>query len=236
MTVERVDAGACVEKLKRAAGYRAADFVRDGMVVGLGSGSTTRYVTLRLGEKLRSGELCDLVAVPTSERTAVLAHRQGIPLTTLEEHRRIDLTIDGADEVDPELNLIKGLGGYLLREKIVAFATEREIIVVDQSKLVRTLGTRSPVPVEVVRFGWLNTQAALAGTGASPVLRRVEGVPYVTDEGNYIIDCTYPGIESPGALAARLNAIPGVVENGLFLGVADLVVVASPSGVSILER
>ena len=225
-----------MEELKRAAGFRASDFVRDGMVVGLGSGSTARHAILRVAEKLRSGVLRGVIAIPTSEGTARLAHREGIPLGTLEEHSHIDLTIDGADEVDPNLDLIKGLGGCLLREKIVALATAREIIVVDESKLVQTLGTKSPVPVEVIRFGWRTTQAALAKTGARPVLRKVERSPYLTDEGNYIVDCTYQGIESPGELALCLNAIPGVVENGLFLGVADLVVVASPSGITVMER
>ena len=225
-----------VEESKRAAGYRAASFVRDGMVVGLGSGSTARYATLRVADRLRRNELRDVVAIPTSEETARLAGQGGIPLATLAEHAQIDVTIDGADEVDPQLDLIKGLGGCLLREKIVASATAQEIIVVDDSKLVQTLGSRNPVPVEVIRFGWRNTQAALANTGAQAVLRRIRGETYLTDEGNYIIDCTYEGIESPRELMPRLNAIPGVVENGLFLGMADLVVVGSPSGVTILER
>ena len=236
LAIARDRSGASIEALKRAAGHRAADFVRDGMVVGLGSGSTARHAILRVADRLRRSELRDVVAIPTSEETARLARHEGIPLATLARHAQIDVTIDGADEVDPHFNLIKGLGGCLLREKIVAFATAKEIIVVDESKLVQTLGTRSPVPVEVIRFGWRNTRAALAETGAQPVLRQVGEAPYVTDEGNYIVDCTYEGIESPGELMLRLNAIPGVVENGLFLGVADLVVVASPSGVAVLER
>jgi len=233
---ERKRSGESVEEFKRAAGYRAADLVRDGMVVGLGSGSTARYAILRVADRLRRNELRDVVAIPTSEETAQLARRGGIPLSTLDDYAHLDLTIDGADEVDPQLNVIKGLGGCLLREKIVAFATAKEIIVVDHSKLVQTLGTRSPLPVEVIRFGWRHTQVALAKTGAQAVLRETGGEPYVTDEGNYIIDCAYEGIESPRALTAALNAIPGVVENGLFLGVVDMVVVGSPSGVSILER
>jgi len=225
-----------VEEFKRVAGHRAADFVCDGMVVGLGSGSTARHATLRIADRLRKGELQDIVAIPTSKETARLAGREGIPLSTLEEHPHIDLTIDGADEVDPKLNLIKGLGGFLLREKIVAFATSQRIIVVDESKLVEVLGSKSPLPVEVVRFGWRNTQAALTWTGAQAVLRQVGGDPYLTDEGNYIIDCAYERIDSPRDLELALNSIPGVVENGLFLGVADVVVVASPSGLTILER
>jgi len=225
------------EELKQAAAYRALEFISSGMVVGLGSGSTARYAVLGLGKRLREGTLHDIVAVPTSEETAELARREGIPLTTLEEHPRIAVTIDGADEVDPFLNVIKGGGGCLLREKIVAYATEREIIVVDESKMSERLGLKSSVPVEVVRFGWRSTEAALARTGARTVLRCVGGIPYVTDEGHYIIDCTYEGgIAAPAELAVALNMIPGVVEHGLFLGLAKAVVVASPGKVEILER
>jgi ribose 5-phosphate isomerase A len=224
------------EELKRAAGYRAVELVSNGMVVGLGSGSTARYATLRIAERLREGTLRDIVAIPTSEETAQLARREGIALTTLEEHPRIAVTIDGADEVDPRLDVIKGLGGFLLREKIVAFATEREVIVVDASKMSSRLGTKSPVPVEVIQFGWRNTEAALVRTGARTTLRQVGGAPYVTDEGNYIIDCVYDGIASPAELAIALHAIPGVVENGLFLGLVKTVIVASPTEVDMLER
>jgi ribose 5-phosphate isomerase A len=224
------------QELKRIAGYRAVDFLRSGMVVGLGSGSTARFATLQIAAKLRLGELRDIVAIPTSEETARLARAEGIPLTTLDEHPRIDATIDGADEVDPQLDVIKGLGGALLREKIVAFATGHEIIVVDESKLVQRLGTKSPVPVEVIQFGWRNTEAALARTSARTILRLVKGTPYVTDEGNYIIDCAYQGIDAPQELAATIHAIPGVVESGLFLGLVKTVIVASPTGVRILER
>jgi len=226
-----------IDELKRATGYRAAEYVRSGMVVGLGSGSTARHATLRVAERLRQGELSDIVAIPTSDETASLASAEGIPLTTLDEHPRIDITIDGADEVDPHLDVIKGLGGFLLREKIVAAATEAEVIVVDDSKVVQRLGTRSPVPVEVIRFGWQNTRRALEATGAvRTAVRLAGGVPYVTDEGNYIIDCTYDGIDDPVGLSQRLNAIPGVVENGLFIGIAKIVVVASPTGIRVLER
>jgi ribose 5-phosphate isomerase A len=225
-----------VEELKRAAGYRAVDYVTSGMVVGLGSGSTARYATLCIGERLRAGALRDIVAIPTSDATAQLAREAGIPLTTLEEHPRIDVTLDGADEVAPNLDVIKGLGGFLLREKIVAFATTREMIVVDESKLVTRLGTKSPLPVEVIRFGWRNTEAALVRTGACPRLRLAGGQPYVTDEGNYILDCAYTGIDAPHELAATLNTIPGVVENGLFLGLVQTVIVASSTGIRIWER
>lgn len=225
------------DELKALAGERAADMVTDGMVVGLGSGSTARFATLRLAARLAEGSLENIVAIPTSIKTEQLARKSGIPLTTLAEHPHIDITIDGADEVDPNLELIKGLGGFLVREKIVAFATAREIIVVDESKRVDLLGTRSPVPVEVIRFGWHNTRAALERTGASTAVRMAGDLPYVTDEGNYIVDCRYAaGIPSPAELHARLNAIPGVVDNGLFIGIAKTVIVASPGGIEILNR
>jgi len=232
---ERVASGGS-EALKRAAGQRAAEFVASGTAIGLGSGSTARYATLRIAERLREGSLREVVAVPTSDETAALAAREGIPLTTLAAHPRLEVTIDGADEVDPDLNLIKGLGGCHLREKIVAYATRREIIVVDEGKLVTRLGTRSPLPVEVVRFGWENTFRALEATGARGTLRLRDGAPYVTDEGHLIIDCAYPGIDNPPELSRRLHDIPGVVEHGMFLGVAAAVVVASAGGVRVIER
>lgn len=224
------------EELKRAAGYHAAEFVMPGMVVGLGSGTTARYATLRLAQRLREEALHDIVGIPTSEQTRRLARREGIPLTTLERESHIDVTIDGADEVDPHLDLIKGLGGFLLWEKIVASVTEREIIVVDDSKLVATLGSKAPVPVEILRFGWRCTRVAVERTGAETQLRLRNGRPYTTDEGNYIIDCRYDEISSPRELALALNGIPGVMENGLFLDLAHMVVIASPSGIEIKER
>jgi ribose 5-phosphate isomerase A len=225
------------DELKRATGYRAAEYVESGMVVGLGSGSTARYATLRIAERLRAGNLHDLLGIPTSESTAELARQGGIPLTTLEEHPAIDLTIDGADEVDPDFNLIKGLGGAQLREKIVAYASKCEIIVVDSSKLVQALGSLAPVPVEVIRFGWRSTMSALERTGGKVTWRMAAGAPFITDEGNYILDCRYtPAIADPTALAAAIKAIPGVVEHGLFLGMVQRVVVASPEGVRVLEK
>jgi ribose 5-phosphate isomerase A len=224
------------EALKRAAGYHAVSLVSDGMSIGLGSGSTARYATLCIADKLRRRLLRDIVAVPTSEETAALARDRGIPLTTLEERGQLDITIDGADEVDPQLNAIKGLGGCLLREKIVAFASKRLVIVVDDSKLVSKLGSHSPVPVEVIRFGWRNTERALQHTGARTALRLKADAPFLTDEDNYIVDCWYDGIDSPEELASLLNSIPGVVENGLFVGMAHTVVVASRDEVRVLER
>jgi len=224
------------DELKKAAGYRAAEWITSGMTVGLGSGSTARHATLRIGQLLRDGSLRDIVAVPTSEDTARLARSEGIPLTTLADVTSIDVTIDGADEVDPQLNVIKGLGGALLREKIVAATTKREIIVVDHSKLSDRLGIKSPVPVEVIRFGWKQAQAALLATGARTEMRMSGDTPFVTDEGNYILDCWYKGIDQPTELAAAMNGIPAVVENGLFLGMVSDVVVASESGVITMTR
>ncbi|MBC7238687.1 MAG: ribose 5-phosphate isomerase A [Chloroflexi bacterium] len=206
-------------------------------MVGLGSGSTARYATLRIAKRLREGSLRGILAIATSNETAALAQREGIPLTTLEEHPIVDITLDGADEIDPQLNVIKGLGGFLLREKIVAFATRLEVIVADGSKWVPRLGTRSPVPVEVVRFGWQNTLRALERTGAKPTLRCKNGQSYLTDEGHLIIDCLYEGgIKDPASLHNVLNGIPGVVDNGLFLGMVHRAVIATSEGVRVVER
>lgn len=226
-----------IDELKRAASHHAVEYLQSGMVVGLGSGSTSRYATLRIGELVRQGVLRDIVAIPTSVDTANLAIAEGIPLTTLEEHPRIAVTIDGADEVVSNLDVIKGLGGCLLREKIVAAASDVEIIVVHDAKMSRRLGTVSPVPVEIIRFGWKNTWRTLEETGTvRTALRMAGGEPFITDEGNYIIDCTYDGIDDPAGLHARLNGIPGVVENGMFLGMTEIVVIAGASGISVLER
>ncbi|MGI6368209.1 MAG: ribose-5-phosphate isomerase RpiA [Anaerolineae bacterium] len=225
-----------VEEFKRQVGAYAAELVHSGDVVGLGSGSTARFATQSIAARLRAGTLRDIVGIPTSEDTASLARAEGIPLTTLEEHGLIDITIDGADEVDPAWNVIKGLGGCLLREKIVAHATRREVMVVDASKLVPALGTKAPVPVEVIRFGWQGTRQSLERTGARPVLRMQGAAPFVTDEGNWILDCFYGPIADPVGLAARIIAIPGVVEHGLFLGMVQDVVVAGAEGVRVLER
>jgi len=222
--------------LKQLAAAKAVEMVKSGMVLGLGSGSTASYAVEMIGERLADGRLRDIVGIPTSVRTAKLAIQLGIPLTTLEEHLVIDLTIDGADEVDPHLNLIKGGGGWLLHEKIVARASRQEIIIVDDSKLVRVLGTKSPLPVEVIPFGWASYLPALNELGCDPILRMQSATePYRTDEGNYIVDCRFPRIDDPVKLERELNLIPGVVENGLFIGLASLVLVASESGVRELR-
>ena len=225
------------DDLKRMAAEQAVEFVRSGMALGLGSGSTALLAIRRLGELLRQGQVRDIVGVPTSEQTAAEARRLGIPLTDLEAHPTLDLTIDGADEVDPHLNLIKGGGGALLREKIVAQARRREIIVVDSSKLSPALGTRFAVPVEVIPFGCASQAEYLRSLGAEVLPRRNrDGSLFATDHGNYILDCRFGPIADPEGLASRLKARAGIVEHGLFLGLATDVIVASQSGISHLTR
>lgn len=226
------------DDLKRAAALRAIEYVTSGTVIGLGTGSTVRPLLDLLGERLAAGVLRDVVAVPTSEDTASRCRSLGISLTTLDEHPQLALAVDGADEVGPRLDLIKGLGGALLREKLVARAAKRFVIVADASKRVRKLGTRAPVPVEVVPFGWSTHLAFFRKLGAEPVLRRtVTGVPFVTDEGHFIVDCRFPhGIKDPAAVARALARRPGIVEDGLFLGTAHVAVLAGVKGVTVLKR
>jgi ribose 5-phosphate isomerase A len=213
---------------KRAAALEAAALVQSGMVLGLGTGSTARIVVEEIGRRLAARALRDIVAVPTSVATREQATTVGIPLTTLEQHPALDLTIDGADEVDPRGDMIKGHGGALLWEKIVAAASKRLVIVVDPSKLVERLGTTRALPVEVVPFGWRSHDAAIRALGAVPALRRAgpAGTPVSTDEDHYIIDCTFAGgIAEPGAVHQALKQRPGVVETGLFLGFNPQVIV-----------
>jgi ribose 5-phosphate isomerase A len=226
------------DELKRAAARRAVDYVASGTVVGLGTGSTVRPLLELLGERLASGVLRDVRAVPTSEDTASRCRILGVPLTTLNEHPSLALAIDGADEIGPRLDLIKGLGGALLREKLVALAARRFVVVADSSKRVRKLGTRAPVPVEVVPFGWTTHIPFFESLGSTPALRRtVDGGPFVTDEGHYVVDCRFArGIPDARAVARALARRPGVVEHGLFLGIARVAVVAGPRGVKVLER
>lgn len=225
------------ELQKRRAAERAVEFVEDGMVLGLGTGSTARHVLDVLAERLAAGELRGITGVPTSRDTERLARERGIPLVTLEEEPRLDLAIDGADEVDPDLNLIKGLGGALLWEKIVATASDRLVVVVDESKCVERLGARAPVPVEVVPFGWATHLSYLDLLGAEATLRRTAtGEPFVTDGGHYVLDCRFEdGVLDPERLERELRHRVGVVETGLFLGMADVVVVGGPEGAKVLE-
>lgn len=224
------------KQLKIAAAESAAAQVTDGMIIGLGSGSTAALAVNVLGRRVREG--LRIVGIPTSEQTASQARDLGIPLSSLADEAQIDMTIDGADEVEKgSLNLIKGLGGALLREKIVASASKRLVIVVHDSKLVTRLGTSQPVPVEVVSFGWLATAQRLSDLGAKPVLRRVpNGEPFVSDGGHYILDCAFEPIASPDSLAAELDHIVGLVEHGLFIGLTAEVRVAGADGVTVLRK
>ncbi|MEJ5357419.1 MAG: ribose-5-phosphate isomerase RpiA [Desulfobacterales bacterium] len=224
-----------VEELKRLAAHAACEAVRPGMVLGLGTGSTTHFALLRIGELLHAGRLTGIVGIPSSTRTEQTARSCGIPLGTLEEHPAIDLTIDGADEVDPELNLIKGGGGALLREKVIAQASRRNLIVVDESKLSPRLGTHWALPVEVVPFAAATEERFLSSLGAEVRLRRVDGRPAATDQGNWILDAAFGPIADPEALARLLDRRAGIVEHGLFLGLAHEVIVAAADGIRRLK-
>jgi ribose 5-phosphate isomerase A len=220
---------------KRHAAVRAVDEVRDGMVLGLGSGSTVAFVLEALAARVAGG--LRIAGIPSSERTAAAARRLGIPLTDFAAQRRIDLTIDGADQIARgSLDLVKGLGGALLREKMIALASDRMIVVADRSKLVERLGGATPLPVEIVRFGVEVTLDRLAAIGAAPVLRRDGAAPFITDNDNYIGDCRFAEIADPAALDARLRALFGVVATGLFCGLASTAIIGTPRGVEILHR
>jgi len=224
------------DALKRQAGEYAAGFVESGMTVGLGSGSTAIFATRRIAQRIHSGALTDIVAIPSSLATEAAAKELGIPLTTLAEHPRIDISIDGADEVDPDFNLIKGGGGAHLREKIVAQASERLVIVVDDSKLVDQLGTSWAVPVEVIPFGWESQAAYLQSLGANPTLRMDGGAPFSTDQGNLILDADFGPIADAAALDQTLKSRAGIVEHGLFIGMTRAVVAAGMDGIQHLRR
>lgn len=226
-----------ISQLKRQAGEYAVKYIESGMVVGLGHGSTAVFAVRRIASLLRDGQLRDILGVPCSVLVEREARQLGIPLTTLDEHPVVDLTIDGADEVDPQLNLIKGGGGALLREKIVAQASQREIIVVDDSKLSPALGTSWSVPVEVISFGLRSQVAYLESLGGCPVLRQSnDGTLFETDQGNVILDCHFGPISQPDHLAIRMNERAGIVEHGLFIDLATDVIVATSQGIRHLRR
>ena len=224
-----------LSEFKQAAAEAAVAQLADGMIVGLGTGSTAAFAVAALGKRVRQG--LRVIGIPTSEATAGQAHGLGIPLSTLAEHAEIDLTIDGADEVEQgTLNLIKGHGGALLREKIVAGASARLIIIVDETKLVERLGVRCAVPAEVVPFGWQATAGKLTQLGATPSLRmRAGGEPFLTDGGHYILDCEFGAIPSAEDLGRRLDSVVGLVEHGLFIGMTSQVIVGGKNGVNTLE-
>ncbi|HEY7550783.1 MAG TPA: ribose-5-phosphate isomerase RpiA [Hyphomicrobiaceae bacterium] len=228
------------DQYKRQAAEHAISLVEDGMTLGLGTGSTAAHFVELLGHRVKQG--LRVVGVPTSEATRAQAERLGIPLTDLDRQPSLDLTVDGADEIDSQLRLIKGGGGALLHEKIVAMASARVVVIADHSKRVATLGA-FPLPVEIVRFGagatrnLIEALAAEAGcSGAIAVRMTRDGRPFVTDAGHFILDCAFGRIAEPEALEAALRFVPGVVESGLFLDIADAAIVAGPDGVGVLER
>jgi ribose 5-phosphate isomerase A len=226
------------ETFKRAAAEAAAGWIEDGMVVGLGTGSTVRHLLDVVAERIVSGSLRNIVGVPTSVDTARRSASLGIPLRGLESHPEIDVTIDGADEVDPDLQLIKGLGGALLREKIVASASRRLVIMVDESKRVSRLGTRAPLPVEVDPFAAAVLPGFFRSLGSEPTLRLSSGGGALTTDGGHLVyDCRFPdGIDDPHRLEFELCTRPGVVGTGLFLDMADVVIVAGSAGVEVIRR
>jgi ribose 5-phosphate isomerase A len=222
------------DDLKRSAAIAALDEIRDDMVVGLGSGSTASIFIRELGARVRSG--LKVVGIPTSETSRRIAEEVGVPLTTLGQHPRIDVTVDGADEVSPELDLIKGLGGALVREKIVAHATDRVVIVVDEGKLVPVLGTHTGIPVEVIPFAVDVIIHRLNGWGGQSKIREKNGERFVSDNHNFIIDWKPREIREPGTLEKQLKSVTGIVDSGLFCNVAQVVIVAGSSGIRRITR
>jgi len=225
------------EKAKEKAALEAAKLVKDGHVIGLGSGSTAAYAIQGIGRRIR-GEGIRVLGVPTSYQAMTLAVESGIPLTTLNEHPQLDLAIDGADQVDGDLNLIKGGGGALMREKVIASAARRLVIVTDETKLVEKLGTNHPVFVEVLPFALPSVSLKIQAIGGKPVLRKSEAIvsPVITDNGNFILDVDFGPLEEPKELDFRLKLMPGVMETGLFIGMADVVYVGGPGAVRKFTR
>lgn len=226
------------ETQKKIAAEKAAEAVHGGMVIGLGTGSTVYYALLKLGKQVREG--LEIIGIPTSAGTEKIATEQQIPLATVADYPTIDLTIDGADEIDENRNLIKGGGAALVREKIIANVSKEIIIVVDESKVSRTLGTTFPLPVEIVRFGWEATQTEvnrLCGDSTLRLSSTADGnrQPLITDNGNYILDCHFEGIPDPKTTEMQLNNIPGVVENGIFVNRADKIIIGTDSGLLYRE-
>jgi ribose 5-phosphate isomerase A len=220
------------EEMKRLAAEKACDYIEDGMILGLGTGSTMEYALKKIGKMVKEG--VKIKGIPTSFRTKKIANEEKIPLTSLEEDPIIDITIDGADEVDSELRLIKGGGGALTREKMIAYYSKRVIIVIDETKVVKMLGIDFSLPVEIVKFGWTLTKNKLKEFNCNVELRKIMNNPYITDNSNYIIDCEFDRIKDPEQLEIDINNIPGVVENGLFIGLADEIIVGSKQGIKTL--
>ncbi len=219
---------------KMRAALAALDFVQDGQILGLGTGSTTKFAIEGIARLVKQG--MRVKGVPTSKASAQLAEELGIPLLDLNEAGRINVTIDGSDECDPEFNLIKGGGGALTREKLVALASEMRIIIVDDSKLVDHLGVTRLLPVEVLPFAWTLSSRYLRELGCEPLLRNSQGEVFITDNGNFILDCNFGPIPNPAELEKRIKLIPGVVENGLFIGIADALIISFPDRVEVRLR
>ena len=223
--------------LKRKAAERAVEFLKSGMIIGLGTGSTTGFALELIGQGIESGRLNNIAGIPSSLQTEKLANKFAIPLTALEQHPEIDITIDGADEVDPQLNLIKGGGGALLREKVLAQASHRNVIIVDESKLSPQLGTRWPLPIEVIPFAWQAEANYLKSLGANVILRRKNDEDiFTTDQDNFILDCDFGPIEHADQLTTQISQRAGILEHGLFLGLATDVIVAGKDGVRHLTN
>jgi len=234
---EDIEYQALLDRLKMEAGKTAIDFIESGMVLGLGTGTTTRFALEELGKRLKSGRLKDIIAIPSSRQTEKIAGALGIELTTLDDVQEIDITIDGADEVDPKLNLIKGGGGALLREKVLAQVSRRNIMIVDESKLSPHLGTHWPIPIEVIPFAWRPIEKYISSLGAEVRLRiKDDRTPYSTDQGNYILDGNFGPITDPHSLAAKFAYKAGIVDYGLFLGTASEVIVAGKTGIRYLKK
>ena len=225
------------EKLKQQAAHAAVEWIENGMIVGLGTGSTVRFALEKIAEKIRTGELQHIAGIPSSEQTELRSRELGIPLTDFAAHTVIDVTIDGADEVDPQLNLIKGGGGALLREKVLAQASRKNVIIVDESKLSPALGCKWAVPIEVVPFAVDAVSNFLKSIGGTVALRqKPDGTPFFTDQLNLILDTDFGEITQPNELAAQLNNCAGVVEHGLFLNLTSAVIVAGASGIRTILR
>ena len=222
------------DEAKKRAAERAVELVADGQIIGLGTGSTSRYAIEALAQRV--GEGLRIQGVATSEATAQKARALGITVLDLNDVAAVDLTIDGADEVDEAFNMIKGGGGALTREKLVALASKRRVYIVDETKLVKRLGEHWPLPVEVLPFAWQHARSRIAQLGCEPQLRMSGEQPFETDNGNYILDCRFKGIDEPEQIEKCLKLIPGVIECGLFIGVADVLVIGWPDRVEVRER
>ena len=233
MSYHAVATLAPVDAKKKRAAEHAVSLIENKMKVGLGTGSTATFAVLALGRRVREG--LKVHGVPTSESTRKLAEKEGVPLLSFDEVERLDLCFDGADEADPQLNLTKGGGGALLREKVVAYASERFFCIVDDGKLVEKLHA-FPLPVEIVPFAAKVVERAIARLGGQPTLRRREGKPYVTDNGLWILDCAFAPIDDPPTLARALSSIPGIAEHGLFCGMVAKMIVGTDDGVRVIER